>query len=449
MPTTATGALRGEVALITGGGRGIGRAIAAAFAREGAAVALVARSADELASAARAIEDDGGIVVTRCADVTDETAMSNVVEDVRQALGPITILVNNSGSIGPIGPFAETTHEEWWSCVEVNLRGPAICTRLVTPEMAARGRGRVINVVSGAGIVSSTYFSAYVAAKTAVVRWTECVAAELRPYGVQLFAMEPGTVATAMSAFSAGSADGQRWIPWFRDYFTLGLDVPMERVVQRALDLASGKGDVVSGRYLPLNEPLEELVANSERIREETLYSLRISRLARPPASTPSAAMFALRTRSEMPSPSVVRLRRCLPVTAREAFGLWRDGETVAAWFLPPGAGEWLTSPAMEPYTGGRFDLRLSAGAATFHIHGDVVRATPDAGLELQWSWESDSPILGSASDTHVTIEIVPARGGVDVVITHDDLPGEAVRDACIRGWRRCLEGMARLAASR
>jgi NAD(P)-dependent dehydrogenase (short-subunit alcohol dehydrogenase family)/uncharacterized protein YndB with AHSA1/START domain len=445
----ATEILRGEVALITGGGRGIGRAIAAAFAREGAAVALVARSADELASAARAIEGGGGVVVTRCADVTDETAMSNVVEDVREALGPITILVNNSGTIGPIGPFAETAPEEWWRCVEVNLRGPAICTALVTAEMAAHGRGRVINVVSGAGIISSTYYSAYAAAKTAAVRWTECVAAELRPYGVQLFAMEPGTVATAMSAYSAGSDDGHRWIPWFKDYFTLGLDVPMERVVQRAFDLVSGKGDVLSGRYLPLNEPLEELVANSERIREETLYSLRISRLARPPSGTPGATLLALRTRSEMPSPSVVRLRRRLPLDAHAAFDLWRNGETVAAWFIPPDAVEWLAPPTMDPYSGGRLDLRLSAGGATFHIHGTVVRATPQAGLQLRWSWESDSPILGSASDTKVTIEILPARSGVDVVITHEELPGEAVRDAYIRGWRRCLDGMARLAASR
>ena len=368
--------------------------------------------------------------------------MAAVIDDVRAAFGPITILVNNAGAIAPIAPFGESTLDDWWRCVEVNLRGPAVCTQLVIHEMAARGRGRIINLVSGAAITSFTNFSAYGASKTAVARWSESLAAELAPYGVQVFAMEPGTVATAMSGFSVTSPEGRRWIPWFKSVFEEGLDSPVERVAQRVLDLAVGKADVLSGRYIPLAESLEDLVANAARIREEALYTLRMSRLVQTPAG---AALRAFRARGETASPSVVRLRRRLPVTALEAFALWRDGDTVASWFLPPGTTEWLGPATMEPRAGGRLSLELSTGGERFRIYGTVVAATPGQGLTLRWSWDTDSPVLGSASDTSVTVEFVPARGGVDVVVTHEGLPSEAVRDAYIRGWRRCLDGMLRV----
>jgi len=437
--------LRRETALITGGGRGVGLAIATAFARAGASVALVARSADELAAAARAVERVGGDVVAHRADVTDEAAMADVVENVRGSLGPITVLVNNAGSIGPIGPFGESAADEWWRCVEVNLRGPAVCTHLAVHDMAARGRGRIINLVSGAGTASFTYFSAYVASKTAVVRWTESVAAELAPYGVQVFAMEPGTVVTAMSNFSVTSPEGRRWIPWFKGMFDAGLDSPMERVADRAVDLASGRADALSGRYIPLTESLEDLVANAHLIRRDTLYSLRISRLASSALLAPSVALRAVRTRGELASPSVVQLRRRLTITQRQAFELWRDGDAVGSWFLPPGDARWIERPMIELHIGGAFQLRISSSGEWFHIHGTVIAAAPDTGLELQWNWESSSPILESGSGTTVNVKFVPARDGVDVVITHDALPSEGVRDAYIRGWRRCLEGMRRV----
>ncbi|MGE5666649.1 MAG: SDR family NAD(P)-dependent oxidoreductase, partial [Betaproteobacteria bacterium] len=345
-----TGPLSGETAVITGGSRGIGLAIATAFAREGASVALVARSADELAAAGHAIEDVGGKVIARRADVTDQAAMSAVIDDVRAVFGPVTILVNNAGAIAPIMPFGESSLDDWWRCVEVNLRGPAVCTQIVIHEMAARGRGRIINLVSGAAIINFTNYSAYVASKTAVARWSESLAAELAPYGVQVFAMEPGTVATAMTEFSVTSPEGRRWIPWFKGVFEEGLDSPVERVAQRALDLALGKADVLSGCYIPLAESLEDLVRNAARIREEELYSLRMSRLVQSPST---ASLRAFRARGEMASPGVVRLRRRLPVTAHEAFALWRDGDTVASWFLPPGTAEWLGPPTMEPRAGG------------------------------------------------------------------------------------------------
>jgi len=441
------GLLQGEVALISGGSRGIGLATAVAFARAGASVALVGRSADAVADAARAVRAAGAPVVARQADVVDEEAMADFVEESRDVLGPITILVNNAGSIGPIAPFGETPLDEWWRCIEVNLRGPAVCTHLVIHDMVARGRGRIINIVSGAGASSFTYFSAYIASKTALVRWTESLAAELAPYGVHAFAMEPGTVATDMSSFSMTSSDGRRWIPWFRGIFDAGLDVPMGRVVDRALALAAGAGDALSGRYILLAEDLEILVANAPQIRREAMYSLRMSRLPEARDSSRDAAMRAVRAPSEVASPSVVCLRRRLPVTPREAFALW-GGDAVVSWFIPDD-GQWTEAPTMELEGGRSFSLRMSARGENYSIYGVVVTAVSDARLSLKWNWDSTSPVLGSYSGTAVDVKFVRVDGGVDVVITHEGLPSEAVRDAYIRGWRRCLEGMDRLVHQR
>ena len=431
-------ALAGEVALVTGAGRGIGRAIAEVFASAGASVVLVARSPRELADAVSAVAATGATAVAHAADVTDEAAMRNVVESVRSSLGHISILVNNAGSIGPLGPFGDAAIDDWWRCVEVNLRGAIVATHIVMHEMAARGHGRILNIVSGAGAASFTYFSAYVASKTAVVRWTEAVAAELAPYGVQMFAMEPGTTATAMSGFSLTSEAGRRWIPWFKGIFDAGLDVPMDRVTARALDLATGRADRLSGRYVPMNEDLDDLVAHATQIQEDSLYSLRLARLA--PAS---AALRAVRAQSEIASPTVLHLQRRLPMSAREAFDLWRDGETVATWFLGSVDAAWIEPPRFDRRTGGTFQLRMSSAGEWYHIHGTVDAVDPE-GLRLDWNWESSSPLLGAGAGTKVHMRFAPSGSGTDVVILHEHLPNEGVRDMYIRGWRRCLGAMHR-----
>jgi NAD(P)-dependent dehydrogenase (short-subunit alcohol dehydrogenase family) len=198
--------LEGQVALVTGAGRGIGRAIALALSDAGAAVALCARCEDEVTRVAGEIaERQGHGLAVRC-DVTDRQEVEGMVAAVEGAIGPVDLLVNNAGQFGPVGPLAATDPDDWWQALEVNLRGPLYCARAVLPGMLARGRGRIVNVSSGVGLAAIPMLSAYVVSKTALYRLSENLAAETRGHGVMVFAIDPGLVrtATSESALSCG-----------------------------------------------------------------------------------------------------------------------------------------------------------------------------------------------------------------------------------------------------
>jgi len=335
--------------------------------------------------------------------------------------------------------------------VEVNLRGPALCMRLVLPRMFMRQRGRVINVASGASITSITYFSAYVAAKTALLRLMEVTATEARPYGVSVFAVEPGTVATAMSDVSLTSAEGKRWIPWFGRIFENGLNSPPERVAQRVLDLALGKADALSGRYIPLADDLGDLVARAEDIRAEMLYSLRIRRLASSNVVPANAAIASIRTEGEEPARGVLCLRHTIRASRETMYGMWIDRDAIAAWFLPPGSNaRWERLPEIDPHPGGAFSLEIRGDdGVCYHISGRYKTLEAPAKLTLEWNWTSDSAVLGSGGPSLVTAEIAAVDDGTEVVITHEGLPGANVRDMYIRGWVRCLRGMEQVGNAR
>ena len=138
-----------KVAVVTGGGRGLGRAFAQALAASGYAVAVVARTAAELAETVTLIERSGGRASAFPADVTDAPAVDCAFTDVERSLGPVDLLVNNAGVIGPLGPFAESDAGQWWRTIEVNLQGQILCAHRVVPGMIARRRGRIINIASG------------------------------------------------------------------------------------------------------------------------------------------------------------------------------------------------------------------------------------------------------------------------------------------------------------
>jgi NAD(P)-dependent dehydrogenase (short-subunit alcohol dehydrogenase family) len=268
-------ALTGQVAIVTGGGRGIGRAIAQALAGMGAAVTVTARSGEQLADTVALIAAAGGRAVALVADVTDQRAVERVVTETERQLGPIDLLINNAGVAGPLGPLWEVAPEAWWRSVEIHLYGTVLYARAVLPGMVQRQRGRIINVAS-VGARPLPYGSSYGCAKTAQVYLTETLAAETQEHNIRVFAIHPGLVRSDMTEEVMQSAAGQRWLPQYQQRFAAGADVPPERAAQLVTFLASGQGDGLSGRFLSVTDDVAELARRAEDIQRQNLYVMRL-----------------------------------------------------------------------------------------------------------------------------------------------------------------------------
>jgi 3-oxoacyl-[acyl-carrier protein] reductase len=191
--------LKDRVALVTGGSRGIGRAVALALAREGAAVAINYRERDNEANAvAEAIRESGGDAATFGADVSLGAAVQGMVHDVEERFGPIDILVNNAGMAAARG-LEDITEEDFDRAIAVNLKSVFLCTRAILPGMRARRWGRIVNISSiGARIGAGTVSVAYGASKAGVEGLTRAYALRLATSGVTVNAVAPGLVDTDM-----------------------------------------------------------------------------------------------------------------------------------------------------------------------------------------------------------------------------------------------------------
>jgi 3-oxoacyl-[acyl-carrier protein] reductase len=183
--------LSGKTALVTGGGRGLGRAIALAFAQEGAAVAVAARTSDEVAETAWLIEEQGGRAVALVADVRQAEAVGQLVAEVNAQLGPIAVLVNSAG-ISLRAPVQETTEEQWDAVSDTLLKGTFLASRAVIPQMIEQGGGNIINLGAPLDKIATPGFAAYYAAKCAVDGLTRVMAKDLRRYGINVNAVHPG-----------------------------------------------------------------------------------------------------------------------------------------------------------------------------------------------------------------------------------------------------------------
>lgn len=198
--------LKGKNALITGAGRGIGRATAIAFAKEGINVGLVGRTFDNLEKVAKELEEFDVNVTVAVAEVSDNESVIAAVEHIKSELGPIDILINNAG-IGKFGKFLDLSPEEFKHIIDVNLMGVYYVTRAVLPEMIERNSGDIINISSTAGQKGGPVTSAYSASKFAVLGLTESLMYEVRKHNIRVSALTPSTVATDL-AYAENLTDG-------------------------------------------------------------------------------------------------------------------------------------------------------------------------------------------------------------------------------------------------
>ena len=195
---TAEKLLDGKVALVTGGSRGIGLAIARSLARLGAKLSLCARNAERLEKAAAELQGEGMNVIATAADVTRPSDIAKLVHKTEQSLGAIDVLVNNAG-IGYFGPFHEAAEADWDAVLDTNLKAVFLLSKAVAPGMIQRHTGHIVNIASLAGKNAFAGGGIYCASKWGLLGLTECMAEDLRQYGIRVSAICPGSVATDFS----------------------------------------------------------------------------------------------------------------------------------------------------------------------------------------------------------------------------------------------------------
>jgi 2-hydroxycyclohexanecarboxyl-CoA dehydrogenase len=243
--------LAGKVAIVTGSASGIGRAIATAAAREGAAVAVVDRNATGANETVRAIQKDGGDACAYATDITDKVAVDAMVADVLGRWSALHILVNCAGWDRPMA-FVDTTEDFWDSVLAVNLKGPIACTHAALPPMIRQQYGKIVSIASDAGRVGSTGEAVYSAAKGGIIAFTKTIAREVARHQINVNCVCPGPSDTPLfqnefAAVSPKLAESlKRVIPWGR------LGMP-EDVAPAVVFLASDEAGFITGQTLSVS----------------------------------------------------------------------------------------------------------------------------------------------------------------------------------------------------
>ena len=280
--------LDGRVALITGGGRGIGRQIALAYAAEGARLALSARTSSELEETSQFVsQEHGSEVITIIADVSIGEQVDSVVAQTLDHYGAIDVLVNNAGNIGPVGRAWENDPDDWARTIAVHLMGVFYGCHAAIPSMLERGQGRIVNM-SGVGGPNIT---AYDAAKTAIVNFTENLALELADTPVTANAISPGSIHTRMweetrdlSLAIGDMATYERGVQ-----VTSGEGASIERAAELAVFLGSDDCGALSGRLIrAFADRFEDFPSHVDEIMASEAYLLRRMDPERPFPTSPS-----------------------------------------------------------------------------------------------------------------------------------------------------------------
>ena len=250
--------LSGQVVIVTGAGRGIGKEIASVFARCGATVVLAARSADQLAEVASEIVAQGGAAVTTVTDVSDPDTVSTMLNVALEQTGRIDILVNNAG-VSYVANVVMSDDARWREVIEINLLGVYLCTKAVLRRMVPAKAGRIVNIASVAGLVGASHNSAYAASKAGVVGFTKSVALEVAKIGITVNAICPWHLDTELVRYTMGvrgkmfGKTGEDYLAEIAASSPQGRLITPEEVAGLALFLVSPEARGITGQAINLS----------------------------------------------------------------------------------------------------------------------------------------------------------------------------------------------------
>ena len=260
------GPLTGQIALITGANRGIGKALATTLAGAGASTIITARNPDSLEELEDAIASTGGTSDSFQMDVTNPTQVRNVFNSVMQKYGRLDLLINNAGVDTEACLPWEQDVDEWWQVQEVNVRGAHLCSHAALGHMTKQGSGRIIDIGSLIGATPNPTSSAYAVSKVSLFRMSTCFAAAAKDFGVSIFTVSPGLVATDLTSQ-----------PKFSDIPSANW-TPIENCQAVVLALASGKADKLTGRFIHAGlHDLDDLIENADQIVENDKLTLGLN----------------------------------------------------------------------------------------------------------------------------------------------------------------------------
>jgi len=244
--------LNNKVAIITGGGRGIGEAVALAFAGEGARMTIASRTQTELDQVAARIQEQGGQVQAIRTDVSNRDDVARLIETTLTTYSQIDILVNAAGVYGPIGPMWDVDIDEWFRAFQINLLGTFMCCHAILPHMIERRQGKIVNFSGGGATSPLPRFTAYGVSKTAIVRLTETLAEEIKEFNIQVNAIAPGAVDTSLqdNVLAAGERAGDLLERIRRLRETGEGGVPRELPAELVVFLASEDSDGLTGKLI-------------------------------------------------------------------------------------------------------------------------------------------------------------------------------------------------------
>lgn len=242
--------LAGKCAVVTGAGRGLGRASAIAMAREGAAVLLVSKTKSELEETAGVIRADGGKTTVFAADVAQPDELARLVAAALKKYGSVDIVMNNAAVIGPLTLLANVETDAWETAMAVNLRAPFLLAKEAIPHMMRRNGGKIINVTSGLGDIVMSPFGVYSITKAGLIHMTRILAEELKPWNIQVNGLDPAVMDTRMQEEIRSFGPAILGEDVFETFVALkekGELLSPERVAKLAVFLASAEADAITG----------------------------------------------------------------------------------------------------------------------------------------------------------------------------------------------------------